>query len=327
MARLAVSRDNLRQFYDARYSARHPDQRGGLAAQRVKDVLAAIPIRVRTLLDYGCGQGGWLPLLSRVFPGARITGVDISPVAISRAQEQYPEQQFYLMEGETAPLAAESFDLVFSYHVLEHVYDVKRTVADLARLVRTGGYLCIIFPCGNAGSFEEKVTNLIKNGKEKSITQETRFFYEDAGHIRRMTSDEIINLGKNDGLVVFQEFYAHQFWGAVNWLSKSDANLVREFFDPHRAVDPWAKIKLLGLRIFFLNLLTPMMNLYSLDLCQRIRETNDNNFKKLFFLGLLPFKMISLSLGGMLDKLAAFEWRHHKYEDNGSEQYLLLQKI
>jgi len=265
--------------------------------------------------------------LSRVFPGARITGVDISPVAISRAQVQYPEQQFYLMEGETAPLAAESFDLVFSYHVLEHVYDVKRTVADLARLVRTGGYLCIIFPCGNAGSFEEKVTNLIKNGKEKSITQETRFFYEDAGHIRRMTSDEIINLGKNDGLVVFQEFYAHQFWGAVNWLSKSDANLVREFFDPHRAVDPWAKIKLLGLRIFFLNLLTPMMNLYSLDLCQRIRETNDNNFKKLFFLGLLPFKMISLSLGGMLDKLAAFEWRHHKYEDNGSEQYLLLQKI
>ncbi|OGP73485.1 MAG: hypothetical protein A2Y80_00995 [Deltaproteobacteria bacterium RBG_13_58_19] len=327
MARLAVSRDNLRQFYDARYSARHPDERGGLAAKRVKDALAAIPIRVRTLLDYGCGQGGWLPLLSQVFPGARITGVDISEVAISRAQEQYPEQQFYLMEGETAPLAAESFDLVFSYHVLEHVYDLEKTVADLARLVRTGGYLCIIFPCGNAGSFEEKVTNLIKNGKEKSITQETRFFYEDAGHIRRMTSDAIINLCKNDNLMVFQEFYAHQFWGAINWLSKSDASLVREFFDPNKAVDPWAKVKLGGLRFFFLNLLTPMMHLYSLDLSAQIRQTTNNNFKKYFWWCLLPFKVVSWPLGMMLDMLATLEWRYHKYDNNGSEQYLLLQKI
>lgn len=327
MARLAVSRDNLRQFYDARYSGQYMDRHGGLAAKRVKEVLGAVPIRVRTLLDYGCGQGGWLSLLSQAFPEARITGVEISEVALSQARAQYPEQQFYLLEKDSAPLDAESFDLIFSYHVLEHAYDIGKTAADMARLVRPGGYLCLICPCGNRGSFEERVTGLIKNGKEKSITGETRFFYEDPGHIRRMTSKEVIDLFINEGLEVYQEFYAHQFWGAINWLGKGDAGLVRELLDVSRGVDAHAKLKLRCLRGLFLNFLTPLMNLYSLDWHNLIKKSDNRKLKNFSRLGLAPFKIVSWPFGIILDTLATLEWRRHKHEPNGSEQYLLLRKI
>lgn len=39
---------------------------------------------VRTVLDVGCGEGHWHPLLTRLRPGLRYTGVDSSPYAVER---------------------------------------------------------------------------------------------------------------------------------------------------------------------------------------------------------------------------------------------------
>lgn len=147
--------------------------------------------RIGSILDYGCGQGGWIEHLSGALPGARVAGVEISGEAVGKVRARMPGIEIREFDGERAPMEDETFDLVFSYHVLEHVLDIEATVRDMSRLVRRGGYLCAMLPCGNAGSFEERLTRLMRDGKHRSITGSMRFYFEDPTHLRRMESDRI----------------------------------------------------------------------------------------------------------------------------------------
>lgn len=217
MARCEVNYDNLHEFYNSRYKTDYLETCEALELMRVKDILKEVPIHVSTILDYGCGRGRWINLLLDIFPNAEITGVDISDGAIKKAEEIFPSYRFYSFDGETAPFDNDSFDLIFCYHVLEHVYDFKKNIQDLCRLVKKKGYICVILPCGNEGSFEERVVGLIRGGKEKSIKDEIRFFYEDSGHFRRMKSEEVIKSFKINNVSLQKDFYGDQLWGAIYW--------------------------------------------------------------------------------------------------------------
>jgi SAM-dependent methyltransferase len=52
--------------------------------------------------------------------------------------------------GESLPFEANSFDVVFSYYVLEHVRDPVRVLTESIRVLRRGGLLLFVFP--NYGS-------------------------------------------------------------------------------------------------------------------------------------------------------------------------------
>ena len=77
-------------------------------------------------------------------------------------------QDFDLNQFQTI---SERHDLVLCSQVLEHVYDVKQAIENLAKLVRKGGYLWIACPASNyahgspeyfsAGYTPELITNLL----------------------------------------------------------------------------------------------------------------------------------------------------------------------
>ena len=48
--------------------------------------------------------------------------------------------------GEKLPFEAESFDAVLTFDVLEHVQSPRATLAECFRVLRPGGYLCVVFP-------------------------------------------------------------------------------------------------------------------------------------------------------------------------------------
>jgi SAM-dependent methyltransferase len=95
------------------------------------------------VLDVGCGAGFFTAYyLAR---GARVTGLDIAPVAIERLAARHPEARFVLADVGEAPVEGR-FDVVNVFDVLLHITDDarwERAVRHLAAAVAPGGVLLV----------------------------------------------------------------------------------------------------------------------------------------------------------------------------------------
>jgi 2-polyprenyl-3-methyl-5-hydroxy-6-metoxy-1,4-benzoquinol methylase len=94
------------------------------------------------VLDVGCSQGFLLNSLQ--LPGWQMTGLEPSTEAASIARERGLD----VIEGfiEKTTLQSETYDVVLCMATLEHVYDLKSTMENLARSMKTGGLLFIEVP-------------------------------------------------------------------------------------------------------------------------------------------------------------------------------------
>jgi SAM-dependent methyltransferase len=235
MCRRSLDLSDLDSYYDSRYAGNYMADVAPLEAWRTRQALARaeeLPTDP-VIVDYGCGRGAWLPVLLDAFPGARITGIEISTTAVEAARQSHPRAEFIAFDGRRAPLDDESADLVFSYHVIEHVLDLEQSVRDMVRLTRPGGYICAILPCGNAGSLDRIATRLTRGGIEASSTGEPRFFYEDDGHLRRLTSRHLASIFERNGCTWVAGLYSRHL-AAVSFAC-AWPGLVRRMFDPSQA--------------------------------------------------------------------------------------------
>ncbi len=93
------------------------------------------------LLDVGCGGGILAEEFARL--GLRVSGVDPAPESIEAAQAHAAESGLSIAyqtgSGEELPFADGAFDAVACCDVLEHVDDVDRVVAEIARVLEPGG--------------------------------------------------------------------------------------------------------------------------------------------------------------------------------------------
>jgi SAM-dependent methyltransferase len=104
----------------------------------------------RDVLDVGCGTGFFTELYLRW--GARVTGIDITAVAVERLSVRFPQARFLHGDVGETPLA-ERFDVVNVFDVLYHITDDGRweqAVRNLAGAVAPGGLLLItdVFAAG-----------------------------------------------------------------------------------------------------------------------------------------------------------------------------------
>ena len=78
-----------------------------------------------SVLDYGCGAGARACALA--LRGARVCGIDISPVAIGMARDAVRREglagnaAFAVMDAEALDLPARSFGLVCGTSILHHL--------------------------------------------------------------------------------------------------------------------------------------------------------------------------------------------------------------
>jgi SAM-dependent methyltransferase len=83
-------------------------------------------------------------------PAARVEGVEASPanVRLARQLNRYPNVAFRQGLAEEVHLAfpPASFDLVYSFAVLEHVRDVDATLQSVLTVLRGGGRFCFVVP-------------------------------------------------------------------------------------------------------------------------------------------------------------------------------------
>lgn len=102
------------------------------------------------LLDFGCGYGGRTVEFQRLAGGFAV-GFDVETRMIGPAlefarAEGAPRVAYAAGIGEALPFADESFDVVVSYDVFEHVHDPEICLAECLRVLRPGGRLMIVFP-------------------------------------------------------------------------------------------------------------------------------------------------------------------------------------
>ncbi len=100
--------------------------------------------RAETVVDLGCGTGGAIRALQRIYPRARIIGLDLSPAMLVEARKRYrPWSKRRLVAGdlERLPFAEASFDVVFSSLALPWCNDLAATLREFARVARPGALL------------------------------------------------------------------------------------------------------------------------------------------------------------------------------------------
>jgi SAM-dependent methyltransferase len=111
--------------------------------------LGARPLRI---LDLGCGPGTLV--FSALRRGHDAYGIDLDEQKIAlgqawaRALGYAPEwlERLQLADAGALPFPDETFDVVSSYHVLEHVHDLRSVLYEAVRVTKRGGWLALRAP-------------------------------------------------------------------------------------------------------------------------------------------------------------------------------------
>ena len=97
------------------------------------------------ILDLGCGNG----ISTRLLNQARfdVVGADISPLFLEEAQAwENPQLQYRVCDVLELPFEAETFDVICSNELIEHLPDVETALTEMIRVVRKGGRIVLSGP-------------------------------------------------------------------------------------------------------------------------------------------------------------------------------------
>ncbi len=94
----------------------------------------------KSVLEVGCGMG--CMAMNWANHGARVTAVDLNPVAVSMTKKRFEifdlDGDIREADGERLPFEDNAFDYAYSWGVLHHSPNTKQSVAELYRVVRPG---------------------------------------------------------------------------------------------------------------------------------------------------------------------------------------------
>jgi SAM-dependent methyltransferase len=121
------------------------------------------------VLDMGCGPGELLCGMARQHTGwGALVGFDPSSGMVAQAMAAAAAgdllARFCVADAQNVPLPDVSFDVVMARHMLYHVPDIDRAVAEAARLLRPGGYLLTVT---NSANTMPEYSDLIKQAADR----------------------------------------------------------------------------------------------------------------------------------------------------------------
>ena len=167
-ARLAALQDKMDRFYrrpevreayqtyiDKREveSFDHPFER------QVAEYLARA--RPASALEVGCGNGRFFRTLARAGFDGRYVGTEVAGWIVQGCRRRHPDAGFIAATAYQIPVADGSFDVCFSYGVIESLVYPEKALAEMLRVLKPGGRLVLLFPdFVESGRFGSQLTGL-----------------------------------------------------------------------------------------------------------------------------------------------------------------------
>ncbi|PPF26257.1 MULTISPECIES: bifunctional 2-polyprenyl-6-hydroxyphenol methylase/3-demethylubiquinol 3-O-methyltransferase UbiG [unclassified Rathayibacter] len=122
-------------------ATRHP-KRWNHNVHYQQRILEEVPADARTALDVGTGEGIMAAELHTMIPA--VTGLDLDPLVLERAQEEDPGVNWVQGDLMTSPLPPASFDVVTAIATIHHLPDLDRTLRRRAELTAPGGLVGVV---------------------------------------------------------------------------------------------------------------------------------------------------------------------------------------
>jgi len=158
-------------------------------------------IRPGKILDVGCGPGF---LLSAIDKGWSKHGVDVSRPALEYCSKH---AKVYCGELPTLKLGEDMFDVVVMNHVIEHISEPLKYIAEIQRILKRGG--CLIVETPNFDS-----------GCARRFGKKFRMLH-DRGHISLFTSFSLVKMLEDYGYEIIHVDYP--FFDTI-WFTPENMN-------------------------------------------------------------------------------------------------------
>lgn len=309
------------EFYEDRYEKGYMNDWPAEKKKKVFEVIQDLPLpKTGEALDFGCGIGIFTDIIRQALPGWKVYGTDLSQVAIDIASERFQNCTFF--SPEDPKLSGKKFDFTFSHHVFEHVFNLQEVFDEMNAWLKPQAAMLHFLPCGNEGSLEHQLCSLRIDGIDRGL--ENRFFFEDEGHVRRLTTDQFSELCASKDFHLRGEYYSNHYRGAIDWITNSNPKLIFELCDPSQAINPQAAKELAKMRRYLLSI-----NLLRMP-SQIVNRFSMKKYKQLQHYAMyalaLPFYPFSRPIDNSLKAKARSEWENERNQRNGSEMCLYYER-
>ncbi len=146
-----------KEFHNDRFekdTRKHLDKYYSITESSRKLYLTLIESEIegKNVLEYGCGEGSFSFNLAKL--GALVHGIDISEVAIEKAQLKAKQKKlsssmnFSVMNAEMLNFEDDSFDRICGVAILHHL-DLKKSLDELSRIMKPNGDALFLEPLGH----------------------------------------------------------------------------------------------------------------------------------------------------------------------------------
>ena len=113
----------------------------------------SLPPPLGVTVEIGCGEGRVTRELRA--RGYDVVAFDVSETLVTLAREADPEGEYVVADARSLPLADGVAALVVAFNVLHEIANLPDAIAEVARVLATGGRFCfaIVHPLATAGDF------------------------------------------------------------------------------------------------------------------------------------------------------------------------------
>jgi len=165
------------------------------------------------ILDLGCGEGRHA-ITAYMLEDVQSVGVDLSLKDLQTTRERFNEFRdadndnkclcISVANGQRLPFADNSFDKVICSEVLEHIPEYRKVLAEITRVLKTGG----IFAASVPRFFPEWICWKLSDA----------YHATEGGHIRIFNATHLRYDIEENGLVFFRRHHAHSLHVPYWWL-------------------------------------------------------------------------------------------------------------